>query len=298
LESLEALALTIPSTTDPSPVLAFTVPRLRKLSLLIYSDVLPILVMPWAQLVDLTLDCRVYTQLEITFDFLVQCPNLVRASVSTGLVLPGAARDALSLSHLRSLSVDYIDYIEPAGHAAGHGASFLDNLSAPVLEELCLHFGKLNSGSARWAEARFPAFQLRTPNITGLELQYSTLTSRELKDVLSHTPCLERLTLKHCVCCFDDTFIDALHYKDGVTPLVPHLHSLVLGFMLENSLGRPDIMASMIASRWWTDIELASNPVPPAVARWTLVRVEGFLEPHIVNILARLQRKGIPLEVM
>jgi hypothetical protein len=33
LESLEALALTIPSNTDRSPVLAFTVPRLRKLSL-------------------------------------------------------------------------------------------------------------------------------------------------------------------------------------------------------------------------------------------------------------------------
>ncbi|KAJ7366388.1 hypothetical protein DFH08DRAFT_167048 [Mycena albidolilacea] len=146
LENLEALALTIPSTTDPSIVLAFTVPRLRKLSLLIHSDVLPILVMPWAQLVDLTLDCRVHRQLDITFDLLAQCPNLVRASVSTGLVLHGAARDALALSHLRSLSVDYF---EPAGHAAGHGASFLDNLSAPVLEELCLDFWKLIRRSAR-----------------------------------------------------------------------------------------------------------------------------------------------------
>jgi hypothetical protein len=65
--------------------------------------------------------------------------------------------------------------------------------------------------------------------------------------------------------------------------------------MHENGLAH--ILASMIASRWWTDIELASNPVPPAVARWTLVRVEGSLEPYFVNIMAGLQRKGIPLEV-
>jgi hypothetical protein len=163
-----------------------------------------------------------------------------------------------------------------------------------VLEDLCLDFGKLTR-SARWTEAHFPAFQLRTPNITGLELKYSTITSDELKDVLSHTPCLERLTLKDCECYFDDTFIDALHYKGGLTPLVPHLHSLVLELMRTNGLA--DIMASMIASRWWTDIELASNPVPPAVARWTLVHLEGFLEPRFVNIMAGLRRKGIPLEV-
>jgi hypothetical protein len=293
LESLEALALTIPSNTDRSTVLAFTVPRLRKLSLRIHSDALPILGLPWAQLTDFTCTChRTWSQPDIAFDLLVHCPNLVRASVFTGLVLPGVARDALSLSHLRSLSVRYF---RPTGHAAGHGPSFLDNLSVPMLEELCLGFGKLSASSARWAGAHFPAFQLRTPNITGLELQYSTLTSDELKDVLSHTPCLERLTLKECGCCFDDTFIDALRYKDGVTPLVPHLHSLVLELMHENGLAH--ILASMIASRWWTDIELASNPVPPAVARWTLVRVEGSLEPYFVNIMAGLQRKGIPLEV-
>ncbi|KAJ7863457.1 hypothetical protein B0H14DRAFT_468426 [Mycena olivaceomarginata] len=289
LESLKALALTIPADFDPSPVLAFTVPRLRKLSLRIRSDALPILSLPWAQLTDFTFGCsRSSSRLDIAFDLLAQCPNLVRASVFTGPVLPGAARDALSLSHLRSLSVHYFG---PAGHAAGHGASFLDSLSAPVLEELCLSFGR----SLRWAEAHFPAFQLRVPNITGLELQCSTITSDELKDVLYHTPCLERLTLKDCECYFDDTFIDALHYKGGLTPLVPHLHSLVLELMRTNGLA--DIMASMIASRWWTDIELASNPVPPAVVRWTLVRVEGSLEPYFANIMAGLQRKGIPLEV-
>ncbi|KAJ7863448.1 hypothetical protein B0H14DRAFT_2348944, partial [Mycena olivaceomarginata] len=54
LEGLEALALTIPADSDPSTVLAFTVPRLCKLSLRIRSDALPILSLPWAQLADFT----------------------------------------------------------------------------------------------------------------------------------------------------------------------------------------------------------------------------------------------------
>ncbi|KAJ7863456.1 hypothetical protein B0H14DRAFT_3607711 [Mycena olivaceomarginata] len=297
LESLEALALSIPPHPDPSPVLAFTVPRLRKLSLCIRSDALPILSLPWAQLADFTFTSRrAWGHPDIAFDLLAQCSNLVRASVFTGLGLPGAARDALALSHLRSLSLHYVG---PPGHVAGYDTSFLDNLSAPVLEELCLDFGNLMSESPRWAGAHFPAFQLRTPNITGLELQYSTITSDELKDVLSHTPCLERLTLKDCGCCFDDTFIDALHYKDGVTPLVPHLHSLAIDYSFpDDGIQVTDIsMARMIASRWWTDAELASNAVPPAVAPWTLVRLEGCFEPHFMGIMAGLQRKGIPLEV-
>ncbi|KAJ7863461.1 hypothetical protein B0H14DRAFT_468525 [Mycena olivaceomarginata] len=293
LESLEALALTVRGNTDP--VLAFTVPRLRKLSLHIHSDAFPIIGLPWGQLTDLTFTChRTWSQPCIAFDLLIRCPNLVRGSVFTGLVLSGAPRDALSLSHLSSLSVHYF---VPAGHVAGHGASFLDNLSAPALEELCLDFGNLSAGSPRWAGAHFPAFQLRTPNITGLELRYSTLTSDELRTALYHTPCLERLELRHCPCCVDDILIDALHYKDGLTPLVPHLHRLVLELGLPES-GLADTLASMLASRWWIDTELASNPDLPAVARWTLVRLEGFLEPHFVNIMQGPQRKGIPLELM
>ncbi|KAJ7863452.1 hypothetical protein B0H14DRAFT_3862812 [Mycena olivaceomarginata] len=289
LESLEALALTIPSTTDPSTVLAFTVPRLSKLSLLIHSDVLPILVMPWAQLVDLTLDCRVHRQLDITFDLLAQCPNLVRASVSTGLGLPGAARDALALSHLRSLFIRY-------SVSAGHSVSFVDCVSVPVLEQLCLNYRDPGLNLSDWTDTHFPAFLLRTPTITALELQYSALTPDELRAALHHTPCLERLTLRYCTRCVDDTLIDALHYKGGLTPLVPHLHYLVLELMLPEG-GLANIMASMIASRWWTDTELASNPDPPAVARWTIVRLEGYLESRFVDIIAGLQRKGVPLEL-
>jgi hypothetical protein len=128
------------------------------------------------------------------------------------------------------------------------------------------------------------------------------ITSDELKDALSHAPCLTRLELWCSHRCLDDALLGALHYKEGLTPLVPHLHCLVLGFMftrneLADIMALTDIMASMIASRWWTDANLASNPVPPAVARWTLVRLDGHFEPHFVDIMAGLQRKGIPLEV-
>ncbi|KAJ7863469.1 hypothetical protein B0H14DRAFT_3862828 [Mycena olivaceomarginata] len=220
LESLEALALTIPPHPDPSPVLAFTVPRLRKLSLCIRSDELPILSLPWAQLADFTFTShRAWSHPDIAFDLLAQCSNLVRASVFTGLGLPEPHEmpsPSATCAICPSATPGQQDMQQDTG------ASFLDNLSAPVLEELCLGFGKLSAGSARWTEAHFPAFQLQVPNITGLELQYSMITSDELKDALSHTPYLERLTLKHCGCCFDDPLIDALHYKDPLVPPSTH----------------------------------------------------------------------------
>ncbi|KAJ7825472.1 hypothetical protein B0H14DRAFT_2596551 [Mycena olivaceomarginata] len=56
----------------------------------------------------------------------------------------------------------------------------------------------------------------------------------------------------------------------------------------------------MIASRWWTDAELASHRVPPAVARWKLVRLYGELRelsPRFVDILEGLQHKEIPRDL-
>jgi hypothetical protein len=133
LESLEELSLNIPSV-DLGTVLSFTVPRLRKLGLRIDSDPLPILVMPWAQLADFTFNCSSHcSQPDIAFDVLAQCPNLSRASVRTGPLSPRAGKHTLVSSHLRALSVH-----RPAGHAANDGASFFDNLSAPMLEEVCL----------------------------------------------------------------------------------------------------------------------------------------------------------------
>ncbi|KAJ7872146.1 hypothetical protein B0H14DRAFT_3566524 [Mycena olivaceomarginata] len=279
LESFEELSLDIPSV-DPGTVLSFTVPRLRKLDLRSDSDPLPILIMPWAQLADFTFNCSSdCSQPDIAFNVLAQCPNLSLASVCTGPLSPRAGKHTLVLSHLRALSVHFS---RPAGHAASNGASFWDNLSAPVLEEVCLHFGHLTPVShftpgteVHWTEAHFPAFQLRTPNLTALELDSSKLTSDDLMTVLHHTPCLERLTLRYCWHCFDDAFIGALYYQDGVQPLVPHLHSLDLEDITTNKESA-DIFASMLASRWWTDAEATLHLIPPAVTRWTRVGYRSF----------------------
>jgi hypothetical protein len=56
-------------------------------------------------------------------------------------------------------------------------------------------------------------------------------------------------------------------------------------------------MASMIASRWWTDTEIASHVVPPAVARWRRVRLHGDLSPRFVDLMEGLQRQGLLLEL-
>ena len=56
-----------------------TAPRLRKLRMSIYSNA-PQILMPWAQLNDLTLDCHLP---DIALDILAQCANLIKASVRT-----------------------------------------------------------------------------------------------------------------------------------------------------------------------------------------------------------------------
>ncbi|KAJ7863430.1 hypothetical protein B0H14DRAFT_2738003 [Mycena olivaceomarginata] len=287
LESLEELSLDIP--LDPG-ALAFTVPRLRKLSFSIESDTLPILPIPWAQLVDLTFSCyALNSQPDIAFALLAQCPNLVRASVFTGLLLPGARRDTLVLSHLRSLHLHFLPTHD--------GVLFLDCISVPALEELSSNLGNT---IGLWMQTGLAAL-LRAPNITTLELEHSDLTSDDLRAVLHHAPSLHSLKLTRCPQCFDDALIDSLYCRDGVEPLVPHLHSLVLEDIPVVPNYTEDHLAGMIASRWWTDAELASHRVPPAVARWKLVRLHGEsreFSPHFVDILEGLQRKGIPLDLV
>jgi hypothetical protein len=150
-----------------------------------------------------------------------------------------------------------------------------------------------------WTEAHFPAFQLRTPNLTALELRFSKLTSDDLMTVLHHTPCLERLTLRYCWHCFDDAFIGALYYQDGVQPLIPHLHSLDLEDITTNKESA-DIFASMLASRWWTDAEAISHLIPPAVTRWTRVGYRSFgrrrSQTGLWVLMRDLERKGVPLK--
>ncbi|KAJ6466413.1 hypothetical protein C8R45DRAFT_1021634 [Mycena sanguinolenta] len=259
---LEPLGGVIPSLT--------AAPRLRLLRMSSSSSLpIPILV-PWANLTDLTLHC---TSPDLALDILALCASIERVFVRTTgwSVLPQARQHNLALHCLRAL---YFALCEDAEHFT----PFFSNISAPALQELCLKFGGIEmTTSEQWAGGYFTAFQLQAPNITSLELQYAELISDEFIAVIRHAPTLTHLKLFRCPG-FDETAINALRYDDGVTPLVPHLHDLVLESM-EHYL--PDnILASMIATRWWTDAALASRSVPPAVARWTHVVLWYDLSGH------------------
>ncbi|KAF7346024.1 F-box domain-containing protein [Mycena sanguinolenta] len=256
LDSLEEIDLGRTSFIEPLDGVipsCTTAPRLRKLGMSISSS-LPILV-PWANLTDLTLH------------------DLLKVSVRTvgWPVLPQARQHNLALNYLRTLSFALCEDAE-------HFAPFFSNLSAPALQELCLNFGGMCT-LERWVEAHFTVFQLQAPNITSLDFQYAELVSDELIAAIRHAPALTHLKLFRCPG-FDEGVIDALRYEDGVTPLVPHLHYLVLESMEHYLLD--NILASMIATRWWTDATLASRSVPPAVARWTHVELWYDLSGHFL----------------
>ncbi|KAJ7837712.1 Spo11/DNA topoisomerase VI subunit A [Mycena leptocephala] len=78
---------------------------------------------------------------------------------------------------------------------------------------------------------------------------------------------------------------------DGVQPLCPRLHHLVLEEIID--IDSEDVLARMIASRWWTDTELAAHSAPPAVARWTLVKTDYDFSQHCLDIL-----KDLPSDVL
>ncbi|KAF7346018.1 F-box domain-containing protein [Mycena sanguinolenta] len=260
---LEPLDGIIPSLT--------TAPRLRKLRMSISSS--PAILVPWSNLTDLTLhEC---TSPDHALDVLARCAGLMRVSVRTvGWSIPPQARQHnLALNCLRTLSFALCEDAE-------HFTPFFSNISAPALQGLCLAFGGMEMRiNEQWTGDHFTAFQLQAPHITSLELQYAELISDEFIAVIRHAPALTHLKLFRCPG-FDEDVIDALRYEDGATPSVPSLHHLVLEGM-EHDVA-DDILADMIASRWWTDTKLASRLVPPAVARWTHVELWYDLSGHFL----------------
>ncbi|KAJ7857612.1 hypothetical protein B0H14DRAFT_685526 [Mycena olivaceomarginata] len=142
-----------------------------------------------------------------------------------------------------------------------------------------------------WTEAQFTAFQLRSPNITQLEISFSELTSDDLRAALAHAPSLTHLSVINCPRCIGDGLTFALLYRDGFTPLVPSLRSLVLDFC-GNGLSE-NILAGMIMSRWRATPSLSS---PPAVARWTYLRFFGArssFSQYFMDTIENARRQGL-----
>ncbi|KAF7357479.1 F-box domain-containing protein [Mycena sanguinolenta] len=256
-DSLEEMELGLITDTQSTPPPAFIVPRLRKLSISNLTGQAPQIVIPWAQLTELTLefDCR-----DGTLEVLSQCTNLVKADITIleWSQSPEVGQELIHFSRLQSLEL----------RLWADSAVFFDCVSAPVLQELRLDLHEQSwdpPTDIPWTAAHITAFQLRTPNLTRLEFNSSDalmITSDNLVAAIRSAPSLTHLNLNCRNNCVDDAFIRTLHYEDGVPPLVPRLHNLVIDgtqVLTEN------VVVGMIASRWWEDTEL----VPPSISRWT-----------------------------
>jgi hypothetical protein len=283
LDSLEELSLKIAPNTSHFDLLSFTgAPHLRKLDVQLCSND-PQIFMLWAQLADLTLDSF---SPDIALDIFVQCADLIRPSlcIPGWHELPEAGRDIHVLSRLRTLSLAFFG-------SAGKVSPFFDCISAPALEELCLHFDYMEN-DVDWEAAHLPTFQVRAPHLARLDLSCATLRGEDLIDVPRYAPALTHLKLFCCWDCFDDIAVGALHYKQGVRPLVPRLHNLILEHTGE--MFTPGVLADMITSRW-AGAELET---PPAVVHWTLVRVKDDHTKHFADVMEVLHRKGLPIELL
>ncbi|KAF7357618.1 hypothetical protein MSAN_01358200 [Mycena sanguinolenta] len=260
LDSLEEMELGRIDKTDHSP-LTFTAPRLRKFSM---ADPRPWqIIVPWTQLTDLVFHSHSHKD---TFGILAQCTNLLRMSMTTVAWhrFPEAEPDNLVLGRLRTLILHFME-------ESGAITPFFDFISAPCLRILRLCVDQ----EQPWTPASFTTFQLRAPNITRLEFTRSnSLTSDDVVAVMIHAPSLTHLKISYCAECFDDVFVRTLYYKDGVKPLVPRLHNLFVRQWYHMVNFTETVLAGMIASRWRSDAELASDAAPPAVARWTHVEID------------------------
>ncbi|KAJ6466268.1 hypothetical protein C8R45DRAFT_1021108 [Mycena sanguinolenta] len=284
LEELE-LAMSEPDISEPELPPLITAPRLRKTRLTIWSDAPPVLI-PWAQLTNLTLTSD---SPNIILEILAQCTTLTYAYIRTpawrAYVAP-QLKQPLPSSHLHTLSLDF-GYPE-------HMMHFLGSLSTPALEALHLNFTWVRD--AMESEEPLAGFLIRTPNITRLEILSGrhALTSHELIAVIEHTPGLTHLKLAFSRYHFlDNALIDALSYKDDVAPLVPHLHNLVLNNIHQNGFST-DALEHLFVSRW---ADATSSSGLPSVARWSHLELRGKYSEESANMMEKLQRQGLPLEL-
>ncbi|KAJ7869638.1 hypothetical protein B0H13DRAFT_1051346 [Mycena leptocephala] len=163
---------------------------------------------------------------------------------------------------LNDLPTLMLKFYPPRGPGNLHFTPFLSRLSTPALQEVTLHL----THSFIWLERQFSAFQLRSPNITHLEVRYSSLASGDLRAALIYVPSMTHLELRSCPQCIDDDLLRSLSYRDGAEPLVPHLHHLTLVNLKIDRVLKSYMVEAMIVSRW--------DSGSAAVARWTCIKLD------------------------
>ncbi|KAJ6466248.1 hypothetical protein C8R45DRAFT_483885 [Mycena sanguinolenta] len=288
LDSLEELSLEI-TGSFPTPPVFTMVPRLRKFSMNLLSTRTQVIV-PWAQLTDITLDCD---SPDVILDILAQCTRLMQVSICTSGWFSSTSsrltRHPFALSQLHTLSLD-VGYPQ-------HVAHFLDPLSAPALRSLQLRFGVMRDSMQ--SAAPLIAFLMQSSNITRLKILDGPcgLTSHQLIVVLEHTRRLTHLTLAYATVVSFDALVDALTYKHGVAPLVPHLRNLFLDYIYHQDGLETSALERMFLSRWWADAD-ASQSHSRAVARWSRVELRGIHSEPLLESIQALQLKGLPVAII
>ncbi|KAK7048056.1 hypothetical protein R3P38DRAFT_2867142 [Favolaschia claudopus] len=278
-------------------------PRLRKLSLELNVQPHPEIVLPWAQLTDLTLNFRhfVSEMMDMVSEFFSRCSNLVTASL---LLCPSPAyqeRPIITLPSLRQLSIQF-DYAHESTYDHSYVTPVFDFLCLPSLEKLVLDFEEMQTDYICWDAARFSAFQLRSPNIFHLELpSMRFLTPEEFRILLLHAQNLTRLEIKDPEEAWDVATCRALTYTDGIPPLVPLLDTLVIRYLRiegDDEEEKERVWGAFIQSRYWTDAQLSCRAVPPAVSRWKYVEVACMATEFTGDQIKYSQRKDPDLEML
>ncbi|KAF7357501.1 hypothetical protein MSAN_01346400 [Mycena sanguinolenta] len=268
LDSLEELKLGLTESDISRPPALTTVPRLRKSNLIIRSDE-PHILVPWAQLTDLTLYCE---SPKFIRDVLAQCANLTSAFFVTSGWYLGAITPPTSGPSRP----------QPPAHVFTYFWGL----------------GACSANSRLLTETSLAVFLMQSPKLTELEIfcgPYAP-TSHELIVALEQTSHLTHLELVYPdKALLDDALIAALSYKDDVTPLVPHLHSLVLDVIDEDGFATV-ALEHMFVSRWRTDAQITSSP--PAVSCWSYLELRGQYSEQFMESMQMLQRKGLPLALI
>ncbi|KAJ7285194.1 hypothetical protein C8J57DRAFT_1290686 [Mycena rebaudengoi] len=244
LDSLEALHLNEYATIDPhdGPVieLAAVAPCLRRASLY-RDDYVKIFEIPWALLTHL----RLCDWPGDTLEILRQCRNLETVDIVAlegDLILPN---NPVTLNRLHSLTL-----IMETGETPYECQfpCFFRPLVLPALVSLKIDCDGIEWPPTGWSADDFTQFQLRTPSLQFLSLSCA-INSRELIAMLRSSPTLRSLHLV-CLRCVDDTFLQALRYResDSQGPLVPLLDTLSCDIRTNFTEA---LLEDMLRSRWW-----------------------------------------------
>ncbi|KAJ6578718.1 hypothetical protein DFH09DRAFT_1148171, partial [Mycena vulgaris] len=230
LDSLEEVSLT--STVDagyrhhPAIAAFLGAPCLRKVMLDV--PLLHLFPMPWTQI----------THLDIVNDS-PQCHNAVFVKlVMCKWGRPPQLATISILPFLETLDLEINEY-----RNGSHFMPFFNSLALPAAQKIAT----LDRRGSR-------LFQLRSPNIETLKLEFCPPSSRDLVAILENAPLLTELGLTYAHACIDDDSLNALAYS------------------------APDSVHLMVS-----DDELEYLVSPPPMARWKSVnfwRDDNFPYPY------------------